>query len=91
MDGDVGLEILIIFLLIIANGIFSMTELAIVNARKGLLEDSAEKGSTGAQRAIQLSEDPNQMFLPYKSVLLNRYRNRFVFRRRIIDAYGRSY
>lgn len=62
MDGDVGLEILIIFLLIIANGIFSMTELAIVNARKGLLEDSAEKGSTGAQRAIQLSEDPNQMF-----------------------------
>ncbi|SUP43916.1 hemolysin family protein [Veillonella criceti] len=62
MDGDVGLEILIILLLIIANGIFSMTELAIVNARKGLLEDSAEKGSKGAQRAIQLSEDPNQMF-----------------------------
>lgn len=62
MDGDVGLEILIILLLIVANGIFSMTELAIVNARKGLLEDSAEKGSKGAQRAIQLSEDPNQMF-----------------------------
>lgn len=62
MDGDVGLEILIILLLIIANGIFSMTELAIVNARKGLLEDSAERGSKGAQRAIQLAEDPNQMF-----------------------------
>lgn len=62
MDGDVGLEILIILLLIVANGIFSMTELAVVNSRKGLLEDSAEKGSIGAQRAIQLSEDPNQMF-----------------------------
>ncbi|MDY3974755.1 MAG: hemolysin family protein [Veillonella caviae] len=62
MDGDVGLEILIILLLIVANGLFSMTELAVVNSRKGLLEDSAEKGSIGAQRAIQLSEDPNQMF-----------------------------
>ena len=62
MDGDVGLEILIILLLIIASGIFSMTELALVNARKGLLEDSAERGSKGAQRAIQLAEDPNQMF-----------------------------
>jgi len=62
VDGDVGLEILIILLLIVANGLFSMTELAVVNSRKGLLEDSAEKGSIGAQRAIQLSEDPNQMF-----------------------------
>ena len=48
MDGDVGLEILIILLLIVANGIFSMTELAVVNARKGLLEEQADKGSSGA-------------------------------------------
>lgn len=62
MDGDVGLEILIILLLIVANGIFSMTELAVVNARKGLLEEQADKGSSGAKRAIQLADNPNQMF-----------------------------
>lgn len=70
MDGDVGLEILIIFLLIIANGIFSMTELAIVNARKGLLEDSAEKAVRGHSGRFNYRKTRIRCFLPYKSVLL---------------------
>ena len=62
MDGDIKIEILIIIALIFANGIFSMTELAIVNARKSRLEDRAEEGSKGALLAIKLADDPTQMF-----------------------------
>ena len=39
MDSDLTLDFIIIVILIIANGIFSMTELAIVNAKKNHLED----------------------------------------------------
>ena len=39
-----------------------MTELAIINARKGLLEEKAEAGNRGARMAIKLAEDPNEMF-----------------------------
>lgn len=62
MPGDIGIEIIIVLVLIVANGLFSMTELAIINARKGLLEEKAEGGSKGAKVAIALAEDPNQMF-----------------------------
>ena len=62
MGSDIGIEILIVVILIIFNGLFSMTELAIINARKGLLEEKAEAGNRGARMAIKLAEDPNEMF-----------------------------
>ena len=62
MGSDIGIEILIVIILIILNGLFSMTELAIINARKGLLEEKAEAGNRGARMAIKLAEDPNEMF-----------------------------
>ena len=62
MGSDIGIEILIVVILIILNGLFSMTELAIINARKGLLEEKAELGNRGARMAIKLAEDPNEMF-----------------------------
>ena len=62
MGSDIGIEILIVVILIILNGLFSMTELAIINARKGLLEEKAEAGNRGARMAIELAEDPNEMF-----------------------------
>jgi len=62
VGSDIGIEILIVVILIILNGLFSMTELAIINARKGLLEEKAEAGNRGARMAIKLAEDPNEMF-----------------------------
>ena len=62
MGSDIGIEILIVVILIILNGLFSMTELAIINARKGLLEEKSEAGNRGARMAIELAEDPNEMF-----------------------------
>ncbi len=54
-------EISIIFALIIANGLFSMTEMAIVSSRKSRLEKKADEGDKGARVALELAEDPNQM------------------------------
>jgi putative hemolysin len=59
MDSAI-LEIFLVLILLIANGVFAMTEIAIVSSRKGLLHSMAEKGSAGAARALALSENPNR-------------------------------
>lgn len=53
-------EISLVLILLIANGIFAMTEIAIVSSRRGLLQSMADKGSKGAKRALALSENPNR-------------------------------
>jgi putative hemolysin len=55
-----GLEILIIFLLIGANGVFAMSEMAVVAARKSRLEDWANKGNARARAALELANAPNR-------------------------------
>ncbi|RZJ70036.1 hemolysin family protein [Flavobacterium sp.] len=54
------MEILIILLLIILNGVFSMSEIALISARKNRLETAAKKGHKGAQTALELSNAPNK-------------------------------
>ncbi|MDK2981039.1 MAG: magnesium and cobalt exporter, family [Chloroflexota bacterium] len=53
-------ETLIILALIFMNGVFSMSEMAIVSARKYRLEQEAEKGSKGAAKALALADNPNR-------------------------------
>ncbi|MFQ4147018.1 hemolysin family protein [Chlorogloeopsis sp. ULAP02] len=53
-------EILIIFLLILANSLFVMSELAIVSARKVRLQQLAERGDPKARVAFELASSPNQ-------------------------------
>lgn len=55
-------ELLIICLLVIANGFLSMTETAVVSSRKVRLEERAAKGDANARRALGLLEHP-QHFL----------------------------
>jgi putative hemolysin len=54
-----GLEILIILALLVANGVFSMAELAVVSARKSRLRQMADGGDARARRALELAESPN--------------------------------
>jgi putative hemolysin len=54
------LELMIIFFLIALNGLFAMSELAIVSARPARLELKAGEGSTGARAALDLSGNPNR-------------------------------
>ncbi|MBP0444008.1 HlyC/CorC family transporter [Roseomonas sp. SSH11] len=57
------LEIGIIILLVLLNGVFAMSELAIVSSRRARLTALERSGSTGARAALALAEDP-QRFLP---------------------------
>jgi putative hemolysin len=59
----IGLELLLILLLVLINGAFAMSELAIVSARRARLVAMQRKGSVAAGAAIALAEDP-QRFLP---------------------------
>lgn len=53
------MELLIIFFLILLNGVFSMSEIALVSARKFKLESAARKGKSAAQKALDLANNPN--------------------------------
>ena len=59
----VALEITVILLLVLVNGIFAMSELAIVSARRIRLQGMQRAGKAGAAAALALAEDP-QRFLP---------------------------
>ncbi|MBK7376542.1 MAG: hemolysin family protein [Ferruginibacter sp.] len=52
-------EILIIFGLILVNGIFSMAEIALVSSRKARLEGQANKGDEKARSALKLASHPD--------------------------------
>ena len=60
---ELGFEILIVLLLIVLNGLFSLSELALVSARRARLMVLERKGVAGATTARLLTEDP-QRFLP---------------------------
>ena len=53
-------EILIILLLILFNGIFAMSEIAVIQARKTTLSNDEKKGSRGAKVALRLANDPDR-------------------------------
>lgn len=55
-----SLELLIIFLLVLLNGIFSMSEIALVSSRKSRLEAAARNGDKKAKSALELANSPNR-------------------------------
>ena len=56
------MEILILVALILLNGLFVVSEIALVSARKARLEHQAEKGDVKAKTALHLSNNP-EIFL----------------------------
>lgn len=57
---QVAFEIIIIFLLLIANGVFAMAEIAVVSAKKVRLRLLADQGNGKARAALELAESPNR-------------------------------
>lgn len=57
------IEIIVIVLLLVVNGVFAMTEMAVVSSRKSRLRSMAAGGDAGARAALDLAESPNR-FLP---------------------------
>lgn len=56
---DVSIELVIIVLLVLINGIFAMSEVALLSARKTRLQHLANRGNQKARRALALLDDPN--------------------------------
>jgi putative hemolysin len=54
------IDVVIILALVVLNGLFAMSELAIVSSRAARLEAMARTGRTGARVAITLREDPGK-------------------------------
>jgi len=54
------LDLAIVFALVLLNGCFALSELAIVSARRPRLRAMAEEGRAGARAALALSEDPGK-------------------------------
>jgi putative hemolysin len=53
-----SLEILAIFILILLNGVFALSEIAVVSSRKARLQHLVNKGNTNAKIALDLANDP---------------------------------
>ena len=52
------IAIVVVLLLVVLNGLFAATEMAVVSSRKSKLQSRAERGDRGARAALKLSEDP---------------------------------
>jgi len=57
-----AIELLIVLLLILVQGLFALGEMAIVSARKARLKQMADEGSKGAAAALRLAEHPSRFF-----------------------------
>ncbi|MDI9639264.1 hemolysin family protein [Oscillatoria amoena NRMC-F 0135] len=57
---SLSVEILVIVLLVVANGIFAMSEIAIVSSRKARLQELINQGNIKARTALDLANTPNR-------------------------------
>jgi putative hemolysin len=53
------MELLVLLLLFVVNGLFSMSEMAVVSSRKARLTQLADEGRTGAAAALELANNPS--------------------------------
>lgn len=54
------MEIVIIVLLIVLNGLFSGSETAVISSRKARLQQLADKGNSGAKTALDMAQEPTR-------------------------------
>ena len=60
MESSLLTELSAIFLLILANGFFALSEFSIIASRKSKIQHKIEAGKRGAKRALQLHENPEK-------------------------------
>ena len=57
---DIAISIIVTFLLTLANGFFSASEMAVVNAKRAILEPEADEGDRKARLALNLATDSSE-------------------------------
>lgn len=60
MESDIFFELLAIFLLIIANGFFALSEFSVIASRKSRLQQKVAEGKLGAAKAEKLHGNPDK-------------------------------
>lgn len=74
-------DLIIIIVLIILNGVFSMSEVALISARKSKLTSEAKNGNRNALTALKLQSEPGPFSLDHTDWNhLDRYSHRYVLR-----------
>ena len=53
------MDIVLLLLLVLLNGVFAMSEMAVVSSRKSRLQSLADDGGPGAHAALKLHQDPS--------------------------------
>jgi putative hemolysin len=53
------MDLIILLSLILLNGVFAMSEMAVASARKARLQQLADEGSRGAATALGLATEPS--------------------------------
>lgn len=66
---DLGFEGFVIFILVLGNGLFAMTEIAVVSARKARLQQWANEGNLRAKSALELANSPNRFLATIQVVI----------------------
>jgi putative hemolysin len=56
----VAFEVVFVLLLVLINGVFAGSEIAVVSARKARLQRRGEEGDSRSARALELANDPNR-------------------------------
>ncbi|MCL2549665.1 MAG: hemolysin family protein [Methanimicrococcus sp.] len=54
------IEFIVIFILILINGLLSLSETAVLSSRRSRLKSAAKNGQSGAQKALELAEDSSR-------------------------------
>src|SRR5215217_7567738 len=54
------IAIVVVLLLVVLNGVFAMSELAVVSSKRGRLQAMAERGDKAAQVVLDLAEHPTR-------------------------------
>ena len=57
-DGPLGLQLLIVFLLILVNAFFAASEIAVISLNENKVRREAEEGSKKAKKLLKLVENP---------------------------------
>lgn len=63
------MEILLLLALVLLNGIFAMTEIALITSKRAKLQKAAEAGDSSAQLALTLAKTPTGSCPPSRSEL----------------------
>lgn len=66
---DIGISVVVTLVLVVAGGFFSLSGMALANARQVVLQKEADEGDRRAKRVLTLAEDPDRSFASIRAIV----------------------